>query len=89
MHALIWVAALLILVQMTFSLLLSQAGKVQCFRREAVVGSLASQQVLLFYVEDDAVDLADRQVVFEYFGNFTRPPGPSAKKKPSEARMST
>eukprot|EP00439_Symbiodinium_sp_Y106_P085569 s109_g28.t8 len=51
-HALIWVAALLILVQMTFSLLLSQ--------------------VLLFYVEDDAVDLADRQVVFEYFGNFTR-----------------
>ncbi|CAE7738493.1 SCN11A [Symbiodinium necroappetens] len=57
-HALIWVAALLILVQMTFALLLSQ--------------------VLLFYVENEAVDLADRQVVFEYFGNFTRPLGPSA-----------
>ncbi|CAE7398869.1 SCN4A [Symbiodinium sp. CCMP2456] len=51
-HALIWVAALLILVQMTFALLLSQ--------------------VLLFYVEDEAMEVADRQVVFEYFGNFTR-----------------
>jgi len=51
-HALIWVAVLLILVQMTFALLLSQ--------------------VLLFFLEDDAFDLADRRDIFEYFGNFTR-----------------
>ncbi|CAJ1456064.1 unnamed protein product, partial [Effrenium voratum] len=50
--ALLWVAVLLCLVQMTFALLMSQ--------------------VLMFYMENDSLELSDRKDVFEYFGNFTR-----------------
>jgi len=34
--------------------------------------ALLLSQVLLFFLEDDAFDLADRRDIFEYFGNFTR-----------------